>query len=95
VAAGVTPVTWLAEHCRSVPHFIELSARMRVGTVHAFQGAEADHVVLVLGVGPSDPPGRRRFVEDPHLFNVMVTRARRSLVVVTSLTRRTHRPPTR
>jgi hypothetical protein len=58
---------------------------LRVGTVHAFQGAEADHVVLALGLGPDDPPGRRRFVEDPHLFNVMVTRARRSLVVVTSL----------
>jgi hypothetical protein len=58
---------------------------LRVGTVHAFQGAEADHVVLALGLAPDDPPGRRRFVEDPHLFNVMVTRARRSLVIVTSL----------
>jgi hypothetical protein len=59
--------------------------RLRVGTVHAFQGAEADHVVLVLGLGADDAAGRRRFVEDPHLFNVMVTRARRTLVVVTSL----------
>jgi hypothetical protein len=174
VAAGVTPVTWLDEHYRSVPHLIEFSARrfydgrlavatrhpaneatdvidvvrvrapaaadgapaeeveaalaavrrladggardiavvtpfreladtaqssvlgsypleelerlrLRVGTVHAFQGAEADHVVLALGVAPSAPAGRRRFVEDAHLFNVMVTRARRSLTVVTSL----------
>ncbi len=59
--------------------------RLRVGTVHGFQGAEADHVVLVLGLSPDDAAGRRRFVEDPHLFNVMVTRARRSLVVVTAL----------
>jgi hypothetical protein len=58
---------------------------LRVGTVHAFQGAEADHVVLLLGVSPDDGATRRRFVEDPHLFNVMVTRARRSLTVVTSL----------
>jgi hypothetical protein len=58
---------------------------LRVGTVHAFQGAEADHVVLILGVRDGDAAGRRRFVEDPHLFNVMVTRARRSLVVVTTL----------
>jgi hypothetical protein len=58
---------------------------LRVGTVYAFQGAQADHVVLVLGLDAGDPPGRRRFVEDPHLFNVMATRARRSLVVVTSL----------
>ena len=59
--------------------------RLRVGTVHAFQGAEADHAVLVLGVEPGDPPGRRRFVEDPHLFNVLVTRARLSITVVTGL----------
>jgi hypothetical protein len=58
---------------------------LRVGTVHAFQGAEADHVVLILGVRHGDAAGRRRFVEDPHLFNVMVTRARRSLTVVTTL----------
>ena len=173
VAAGVTPVTWLDEHYRSVPHLIEFSARrfydgrlavatrhppnestdvidvvrvtaerpdgavtaeieaalaalrrladtgardlalvtpfrdvadaaqstvlgtypleeverlrLRVGTVHAFQGAEADHVVLALGLAPTDAAGRRRFVEDAHLFNVMVTRARRTLTVVTSL----------
>lgn len=59
--------------------------RLRVGTVHEFQGAEADHVVLLLGLAPSDGAGRRRFVEDPHLFNVMVTRARRTLTVVTAL----------
>jgi hypothetical protein len=65
---------------------------LRVGTVHAFQGAEADHVVLILGLAADDPPGRRRFVEDPHLFNVMVTRARRSLVVVTALPTPAGRP---
>lgn len=58
---------------------------LRVGTVHAFQGAEADHVVLVLGLADDDGASRRRFVEDPNLFNVMVTRAKRSLAVVTSL----------
>jgi hypothetical protein len=58
---------------------------LRVGTVHAFQGGEADHVVLVLGLAADDPAGRRRFVEDANLFNVMVTRARRSCVVVTAL----------
>jgi hypothetical protein len=168
VAAGVTHVTWLDEHHRSLPHLIEFSARrfydgrltvatrhphneatdvidvvrtatgtepeleaalgqvrqladggatdiaiitpfrdladaaqaavlaaypaedierlrLRVGTVHAFQGAEADHAVLVLGLTSHDPAGRRRFVEDPHLFNVFVTRARRTITVVTGL----------
>jgi hypothetical protein len=58
---------------------------LRVGTVHAFQGAERDVVVLSLGLTAADADQRRRFVEDPHLCNVMVTRARRRLVVVTSL----------
>ncbi|GIM97768.1 DEAD/DEAH box helicase [Paractinoplanes toevensis] len=58
---------------------------LRVGTVHAFQGSEADAVVVSLGLLPGDSAGRRRFVADPHLFNVMITRARRRLVVVSSL----------
>ncbi|WIM98559.1 AAA domain-containing protein [Actinoplanes oblitus] len=60
--------------------------RLRVGTVHAFQGSEADAVVVSLGLVDGDSPSRRRFVTDPRLFNVMVTRARRRLVVLTSLT---------
>lgn len=60
--------------------------RLRVGTVHAFQGSEADVVVASLGLTPADAPGRRRFVADPHLFNVLITRAREQLIVVTSLT---------
>ncbi|WP_045746569.1 AAA domain-containing protein [Actinoplanes rectilineatus] len=69
----------------SVERIDELA--LRVGTVHAFQGSEADTVVVSLGLLPSDAAGRRRFVTDPQLFNVMVTRARRHLILVTSLTR--------
>ena len=56
--------------------------RLRVGTVHAFQGDERDVVVLSLGVGPD--AGGLTFLQDPNLFNVLVTRARRRIVVVTS-----------
>jgi hypothetical protein len=58
---------------------------LRVGTVHAFQGGERDVVIAALGLRATDPAGRRRFAEDANLFNVMVTRARRRMVVVTSL----------
>jgi hypothetical protein len=58
---------------------------LRVGTVHAFQGSEADVVVASLGLAAGDPAARRRFVADPHLFNVLITRARERFVVVTSL----------
>ncbi|MFI1990781.1 DEAD/DEAH box helicase [Actinoplanes sp. NPDC020271] len=59
--------------------------RLRVGTVHAFQGSEAEVVVVSTALLDGDSPSRRRFVTDPQLFNVMVTRARRRLIVVTSL----------
>ncbi len=59
---------------------------LRVGTVHAFQGSEADHVIVSLGLTDADSTGRRRFASDPNLFNVMTTRARRRLLVVTELT---------
>ncbi|WP_284044943.1 DEAD/DEAH box helicase [Paractinoplanes maris] len=60
---------------------------LRTGTVHAFQGSEAEVVIVSLGLQPGDSPARRRFVADPNLFNVMVTRARRRLVVVTAVDR--------
>jgi hypothetical protein len=59
---------------------------LRVGTVHAFQGSEARTVVASLGLVDGDSPARARFVADPQLFNVLVTRARDRMVVVTSLT---------
>lgn len=62
---------------------------LRVGTVHSFQGGERDTVLISLGLAESDAPGRRRFAESPNLFNVMTTRARRRVVVVTSLPRTT------
>ncbi|MEU8263008.1 AAA domain-containing protein [Micromonospora sp. NPDC048999] len=58
---------------------------LRSGTVHAFQGSEADVLVASLGLVDADPPSRQRFVAEPNLFNVLITRARERLTVVTSL----------
>ncbi|MEV6814891.1 AAA domain-containing protein [Micromonospora sp. NPDC051296] len=58
---------------------------LRTGTVHAFQGSEADVVIASLGLVDDDPPSRHRFAAEPNLFNVLVTRARKHLTVVTSL----------
>lgn len=58
---------------------------LRVDTVHGFQGGERDTVLLSLGLTEDHPPQRRAFAQDPHLCNVMVTRARRRMVVVTAL----------
>lgn len=57
---------------------------IRADTVHAFQGQEADIVLLVLGSAPGKA-GRlqRRWAADPaNLVNVAVTRARRDLIVI-------------
>src|SRR5205085_7416273 len=50
-----------------------------------FQGSEAEVVVVSLGLVDGDTPARQRFAAEPNLFNVMTTRARRRLVLVTSL----------
>jgi hypothetical protein len=59
---------------------------LRAGTVHAFQGSEAGTVVACLGLTDADSAARFRFAADPQLFNVLVTRARERMVVVTGLT---------
>jgi hypothetical protein len=59
------------------------SLDLRVGTVHAFQGNERDVIIASLGLGPDDAASWR-FVEDPHLFAVFVSRARRHLTLVVS-----------
>ncbi len=58
---------------------------LRAGTVHSFQGGERDIVIASLALTDADTPNRRQFVNDPNLFNVMITRARTKIVVVTSL----------
>ena len=57
---------------------------LRVGTVHAFQGNERDTVLVSMGIGRGDGPATWRFAEDPHLFAVLATRARRHLVLLLS-----------
>jgi hypothetical protein len=58
---------------------------LRTGTVHGFQGNERDTVIASLVLAAGDLGVSLRFVEDPNLFNVLVTRARSQMIVVTSL----------
>ncbi len=57
--------------------------RDRVGTVHTFQGKEADTVVIVLGAPADGSSGARRWAgHPPNLLNVAVTRAKRRVYVI-------------
>ena len=55
----------------------------RVGTVHTFQGKEAEAVILMLGAGRGARVGSRSWAGGrPNLLNVASTRAKRALYVV-------------
>jgi hypothetical protein len=59
------------------------TARVRVGTVHTFQGGECDAMVFSLVATESmDPGGLRFFDRDENLWNVAVTRAKALLLVI-------------
>jgi hypothetical protein len=57
-----------------------------VGTAHSLQGDEKDIVVFTTSIDAQCHTASLRFLENPNLFNVAVTRARKTLVVVTSVT---------
>ncbi len=79
----ITPFRKIAQACRArlpkkrFPH-------VEVGTVHTFQGKEANIVFLILGTAPGDKgEGARQWAASkPNLLNVAVTRAKSRLYVI-------------
>jgi hypothetical protein len=62
------------------PDVVEEWAERSIGTVHSFQGKEAEIVLLVLGA--SDAESISWALAKPNIMNVAVTRARRRLYVI-------------
>jgi superfamily I DNA and/or RNA helicase len=59
--------------------------RDRVGTIHTFQGREADTVILLLGApNASQHRARQWAASPPNIINVAVSRAKQNLYVVGS-----------
>ncbi len=58
---------------------------LRSGTVHAFQGSEREVVIASLAIDGDGAARSLRFLQNPNLFNVLVTRAKREMIVVTSV----------
>lgn len=60
-------------------------AERRIGTIHTFQGREADTVIFVLGApGAADVGARMWAGNAPNILNVAVSRAKRNLYVIGS-----------
>jgi hypothetical protein len=77
----------LVDRARSIGCSKDVAAaiRRRVGTVHTFQGKEAEVVAFVLGCDENTRGAARWAGERPNLVNVAVTRAKKRIYVVGSL----------
>ena len=56
--------------------------KIEVGTAHTFQGDERDIMVLSWAIAGNSHSQSLTFLQRPNLFNVAITRARASLIVV-------------
>ncbi|KAK1548689.1 hypothetical protein Q3G72_023666 [Acer saccharum] len=83
----VSPYRRIADAARALLRTADLiyaHTPIESGTVHRFQGREADIVLLVLGSapGPTGTPSRHWASHRPNLLNVALTRARLRLYVI-------------
>ena len=59
--------------------------QLLIGTAHSFQGEERDVMFISLTLGTEDHPAAFRYLNQPDVFNVSITRARSQQHVFTSL----------
>ncbi|WP_406615459.1 AAA domain-containing protein [Mycoplasmopsis hyopharyngis] len=60
----------------------EILKTKNVGTVHTFQGREANTVFFVLGGNSNNKAAIRWALSEPNIINVAVTRAKKELIVI-------------
>lgn len=78
----ISPFKSVADRCKHEFHHI--NPNIQCGTIHTFQGKEADIVFLVLGSDPAKPGSRQWASQKPNLLNVALTRAKRCFYVIGS-----------
>ena len=78
----ISPFKSVADRCKQEFHSIH--SKIQCGTIHTFQGKEADIVFLVLGSDPDKPGSRQWASSKPNMLNVALTRAKRRFYVIGS-----------
>ncbi len=75
----ISPFKAVADQCRK--EFLK-EANVSCGTIHTFQGKEADVVFLVLGSQPQSEGSRKWASSKPNMLNVALTRAKKRCYVI-------------
>lgn len=75
----ISPFKSVAKACESA---FKQVTKVSCGTIHRFQGKEADVVFLVLGGNPASQGARDWASEKPNMLNVALTRARKRFYVI-------------
>jgi len=75
----ISPFKSVADKCAEIFRSNKL---VRCGTIHTFQGKEADIVFLVLGSDPAKPGARAWVSKKPNMLNVALTRAKKRFYVI-------------
>lgn len=74
---------------KEVPKYLTLEQldkhKIVVGTAHSLQGDEKDVVILSLSIDPHFHHMTLRFLETPNVFNVSITRAKKKVIVLSSV----------
>jgi superfamily I DNA and/or RNA helicase len=77
----ISPFVSVADSCRKE---FQDKGRVACGTIHTFQGKEAEIVFLVLGTMPRSERAREWVAQSPNMLNVAITRAKERLYVIGS-----------
>nr|WP_315143521.1 AAA domain-containing protein [uncultured Flavobacterium sp.] len=75
----ISPFKSIASYCKEV---FRKQPEISCGTIHTFQGKEADIVFLVLGSDPKSLGARNWASQKPNMLNVALTRAKKRFYVI-------------
>lgn len=75
----ISPFLSVKNACEEALEHLDM---VKCGTVHTFQGKEAEIVFLVLGSDPGKPGARLWVTQSPNMLNVAITRAKKRFFVI-------------